>query len=151
MAWTFKCPGCRGKFSCTAWPTVCPLCKYDTDTPDTDEISGPAIMSAKTKNNDKLYRDIERGSEVRAQMAADHLGVPVSEMSGIKITNLNDRRDAEIMAMPVKNAVTDVMSQAPGTTGFQANGAAFAGAVRTGPYPNAGMSALAKLQAAHKG
>lgn len=145
MAYSLRCPTCREKFPwkpTDGMPDECPLCQsvVASDRPD-DEICLPAIQLQATKNNDKLYRDIERGSEVRMQIAADKLGVPVSEMSDMKVTNMNDRRDAEIAAMPVRNAVTEQMeraSQHGGNYGFQQTlgqpspGQTFGPGVRTG-------------------
>src|ERR1700731_795905 len=91
-----KCPDCKGKFPwepTKGYPKACPLCGFDTSIDeDATAIVLPAFLSAGSKANDKLYRDMEKGSEFRAQAAADMAGVPVSEMSSLKITALNDRR-----------------------------------------------------------
>ena len=61
------------------------------------------------------------GSEVRAGLAAAMAGVPASEMAGLKITDLNDRNDAQFSAKEVVNPVTQRMAemQAAGMpTGF---------------------------------
>ena len=81
----------------------------------------PAFLSRTTRNNDKVARDIMDGSEVRAGLAAAAAGVPASEMSGLKITDLNDRNDAQFSAKEVVNPVTQRMAemQAAGMpTGF---------------------------------
>lgn len=107
----YKCCECGTKIrSSDGTPPDCCLndscgARIASDRPDNDVVM-PAFKSQSTKNNDNLYRQIEQGSETRAQIAADQLGVPVSEMSGMKVTNLNDRRDAEIAAMPVVNDIT---------------------------------------------
>jgi len=112
----YKCCNCGTKIRSADGtpPDYClnDLCgaRIASDRPD-DDVVMPAFKTQATKNNDKLYRDIERGSETRAQIAADQLGVPVSEMSGMKVTNLNDRRDAEIAAMPVVNDITRHMDK----------------------------------------
>jgi hypothetical protein len=80
----------------------------------------PALRSAATKANDKVYRDIEVGSEVRAQAAADMVGVPVSDMSSLKITDLKSTvREGDIAAPPVNNAVTQFMNANPQVSGYQ--------------------------------
>lgn len=115
MAVLLKCPVCRGKFRydvSEGWPDYCqiPECKaYISNARDDDDVVVPNILSYKTKNNDKVARDIMDGSEQRAHMAAAMAGVPVSEMSGLKVTDLNDRRDAEIAAKPVSNPITQHM------------------------------------------
>src|SRR5690348_2158498 len=95
-SWILRCPECGTKFkSPTAeGPEFCPNRKCGVSMADDDdgviEITAPFIRSAKMKATDNVYRDIERTSEVRAQQAADAAGVPVSEMSNLKITNMRD-------------------------------------------------------------
>lgn len=159
MAVILKCPHCETKFRCefsdeSRWPDYCPNKKcgiyMGVDVAD-DDIVMPSIRHATTVASDKVYRDIEAGSEVRAQMAAEQLGVPVSEMSDIKITDLSDRRDTEIAAIPVRNEVTRMMDAAPaGITGFAGNnGVGYSGAVQTGPFPNAGAHMRNMIQQNH--
>lgn len=166
MAVMLQCPDCEKKFRWqfseeSRWPSHCPECGsyMGIDRAD-DDIVMPFLRSAKTTANDKLYRDMEAGSERRAEMAAEMAGVPVSEMSDLKITNLNDRRDAEVAAMPVQNSVTqhmETMNQRGAQFGYQAGGSEWAagtaqGAVTvngktvTGIAPRAGASAVAKIQ-----
>jgi hypothetical protein len=145
------CNDCRTRipFDDGQWPDACPGCGRDTSLPVTDEIALPAFISPKKAATDKVYRDMERASEVRAQQAADILGVPASDMSALKITDLNDRRDAEIAAPSVNNAVTQRMEEmrARGMpTGFGAQ--VDFGAVSSGPAPNAGAHARVRLQRA---
>lgn len=116
-----------------------------------DDVVMPAFLSPKTKANDKVYRDTERGSEVRMHAAAEAAGCDVSEMAGLKITNMNDRKDCEIGAIPVNNPVSQAMQQAPGMTGFQANGAAFAQGTRVGPFANAGAKVVTAMSNLHDG
>ena len=156
MAVVLKCPACEKKFKydvSQGWPDFCPLCSADINNRRADdEIVMPAFLSQKTKNNDKVARDIMNGSEVRAELGAQMAGVPVSEMSGLKITNLNDRKDAEFSAMDVNNPVTQRMAemQARGMpTGFgvaQAN--EFAAQAHSGAAPHAGLRARNRVQAA---
>ena len=159
-----KCPECGGKFPwepTKGYPKACPLCGFDTSIDENaTAIVLPAFLSAKSKANDKLYRDMERGSEVRAQMAADVAGVPVSEMSGLKITNLNDRRDAEISAIDreAKEAAGRLGMASPDAP-FKPNGAELGpgiaagevtinGHTQRGIMPRAGMQAQSAIQKA---
>lgn len=121
-----------------------------SDEDEVIEISMPAIRSARTKANDQVYRQMEAASEHRAEKAAEALGVPVSEMSDMKITNLNDRRDAEVAVVPVNNAVTqqmEVLNARGGQFGFTSPDAAgFKEGVKQGPYPNAGAKTVSTVQ-----
>lgn len=144
-----RCPDCRGTFSYTpgAWPRFCPLCGTDINNDrDDDDIVMPFVRRGAMKATDQVYRDMERGSEVRAQLAAEKLGVPVSEMSDLKITNLNSSaREGDVAAVDKVTPVTQMMDT--GIGGFQgANGAAFAAGVKSGHYPNAGAGAVTAVQ-----
>lgn len=151
-SYRLRCPECRDKFPWDAqsrWPRYCPLCQADINNDrDDDDIVMPAFLSARTKETDKVYNDMVKGSEFRAQAAADLAGVPVSEMSSLKITDLNTRRDAEIMAVTPNNPVSQLMAQ--GIGGFQgATGGEYGGAVSTGPFPNVGAATRTMIQKQH--
>jgi len=166
---TARCPGCFGKFPWDpklGYPTRCPLPGCDYTSPEMDPdvivIAAPFIRSPNTNKTDATYRQLERSSEMRAQMAADMAGVPVSEMSHLKVTNIKDNtQPGEIAAMPVVNEVTkqmDRMRQRGGQVGFQANAgqayadAAVSGAVTVngqtvrGIEPRAGVKAMETIQ-----
>ena len=154
MAVILKCPLCREKFKydvSQGWPDFCPRCGEDiNNNRDDDDIVCPNILSFKTKNNDKVARDIMDGSNVRAELAAQAAGTSVDEMSSLKITDLNDRNDAQIAAREIVNPVTqqmDLIRANGGQVGFgAANGSEWAAAAHTGAVPNAGTKAHAKLQ-----
>ena len=159
-----KCPDCDGKFPwepTKGYPKACPLCGFDTSLPDdASAIVLPAFLSTASKNNDKLYRDMEKGSEFRAHAAADMAGVPVSEMSGLKITDLNDRRDAEISAKDTEaRAAAARLGMKSLDAPFQRNGSEFGAGVASGEVtvnghtqhgivPRAGMQAQSMIQKA---
>lgn len=115
MSVVLRCPACREKFKydvVKGWPDFCPLCKEDINNYRADDdIVCPAFLSSKSKSIDGVARQIMDGSETRAQLAAGMAGVPVEDMSNLKITNLNDRKDSEVAAMPVNNAVSQQMAQ----------------------------------------
>jgi hypothetical protein len=154
MAILLKCPACREKFRydvSEGWPDACPICKTDINNRrDDDDVVVPNILSFKTKNNDDVARQIMDGSETRAQLAAATAGVPVSEMASLKITDLNDRKDAQFSTPDVNNAVTQRMSemQAKGLpTGFGvAEAQGFAAQAHAGPEPYAGLRARNRVQ-----
>lgn len=64
----------------------CPYCASTTRR----EISMPHIAKTIGKAGDMSYRQMERASEVRAQMAAETAGVDVSEMAALKISDFSD-------------------------------------------------------------
>ncbi len=98
--------------------------------PDNTPIPGLfSIPTVKAKSMDSTYRLLESSSEERAKAAAAELDVPVSEMSHLKVTDMNDNmREGDVAAKitPVKNDVTirmDQMKQAGLPVGFtQVNG-----------------------------
>lgn len=149
-----KCPDCGTIIRQPAdqpWPRYCPekRCQAYLGTDGEDEICMPFIRSAATKATDKVYRDIEHASEVRAQKAADILGVPVSDMSDLKITNLRDSHVGETANVPVVNDVTRLMDVTPKVTGFQAGGAMLSPDVQSGPFANSGAKMRTRLQNMH--
>src|SRR5262252_1727992 len=85
-----QCPKCANKFYGKSAFGVCPYCGHEADEPDDTVIPMPSLRSATTKATDKVYRDMETASIQRAEQAASMAGVPVSEMSHLKITNLRD-------------------------------------------------------------
>src|SRR5215472_4902554 len=106
-----QCPECANKFYSDSVWGMCPHCGYQAEEPDDTVISLPALRSATTKATDKVYRDMETASIHRAEQAAAMAGVPVSEMSHLKITNLRDNvQNGETYAMPPPvNEVTKQM------------------------------------------
>ena len=165
----FRCPGCRGYVPwdpAVPLPERCPLpnCDYVAKPKETDEdgvivISAPFIGSAKAKATDSCYRELETSSEHRAQLAANMAGVPVSEMSHLKVTNIRDNtREGEIAAMPVVNDVTRQMDMLkargmPVGFGGQADTTSTAtgainvnGQIIQGIQPRAGIRAMEQIQ-----
>ena len=153
-----RCPVCLDKFTWDAklpWPRICPFpaCRAEMgEERADDDIVMPFITSSqlaeRTRASDSVYRQMETGSEVRAEMAASHLGVSAADVADLKITNLRDARNpGEIAAVPVVNDVSKVMDK--GVGGFQgSNGAAFAAGTKVGHYPNAGARAIGAMQRA---
>src|ERR1700733_5967432 len=94
-----RCPLCREKFKynvADGFPDNCQVCgKRIGHDRDDDAIVMPAFLSQKSKNNDAVARQIMDGSEQRVEMAAAMAGTSKEEMAGLKITNLNDRNDAQ--------------------------------------------------------
>jgi len=158
MAIRYRCPdmACRKTFpwdSAEDPPTLCPHCGYCYAERDDKIVYMPNILSDKTKSIEAVARGVMDGSEKRAELAAEIAGVPVSDMSALKVTNLNDGRQSEFATKDVSNPVTQVMAQAPNLTGFQQNGAAFAAGTRVGPHPFKGARTavgMSRLHQVHK-
>jgi hypothetical protein len=138
------------------FPRFCPICGFDTATPDDrPEVAAPLVAQPRNRAMDITYRQMEQGSEMRAQMAADLEGVPVADMSDIKITNIRDsRHEGDVAAIPVVNDVSRAMDRInemrPGTVGFGgSNAVEYSSAVQVGPNPNAGARARAKVRNFH--
>ena len=167
-----RCPGCRKPFP---WdpaidlPERCPLkgCGYVAKKrdPEVDEngeivIAAPFLRSHVMKANDDCYRQLEDSSNVRAQLAAEMAGVPVSEMSHLKVTNIRDTKAGEVAAIPVVNEVTkqmDAMRARGGQAGWTGSGEHIDtgtatgaininGQVIQGIQPRAGVRAMEQIQ-----
>jgi Cu/Zn superoxide dismutase len=159
MAVKIKCSLCETKFlwdfAALGWPENCPKCKkFIGVTRADDDICMPSIKSMRTKVIDSTYTQMEKGSEFRAQAAAEMTGAPVSEMSGLKITDMKDgMREGDIAVREVRNEVTqhmDAMNARGGQFGFQqANGVGHSGAVQTGAFANSGAKFQTVLRQQH--
>src|SRR5258705_3779038 len=153
-----KCPECRKAFKWDTdnpWPRFCPLCLADINNDrDDDDIVMPFIQcKGLVKSSDALYRKIEAGSETRQEMAAAQLGLSKQDVAELKITDLQDaRQPGQVAAVPVSNAVTQVMEQpaANGAFGFTGNnGLGFSGPVGTGAFANSGAKFQSVLRKVH--
>lgn len=150
MATKLRCPACRKTFlwdMSRGFPRDCQVCHEEIGGEERadDDIVMPSIRSARMAVNDRVYRDMERASEGRAQEAASYLNVPVAEVSDIKITDLRStRQPGSIAAPPLPAHLQNV-------GGFgQANGAQYSAQVQSGPEPNAGARTRTALQSFHQ-
>lgn len=155
MAVRYRCPdmSCRKTFpwdSTDDPPTCCPHCGYSYAERDDNVVYMPNILSDKTKSIESVARGVMDGSEKRAELAAEMAGVSVSDMASLKVTNLNDGRHSEFATKDVSNPVTDAMKAAPGITGYQQNGAAFAAGTSQGPYARAGAKIATQMTVQHQ-
>lgn len=154
-----RCPECRKAFSWDvnlAWPNRCPFPSCQAEMGNNradDDVVMPFITSSqlaeRMARTDDVYRQMEAGSEQRAQQAASLAGVPLSEMSDLKITNLKDaRKPGEIAAVPVNNAVSQIIDR--GIGGFQgSNGVEYSAGVQAGAYANAGAKMRTTIHQHH--
>jgi hypothetical protein len=116
-----------------------------------DIVTMPALRSATSSTPDKVFREMEEKSIARAEAAASMAGVPVAEMSHLKITDLRDNvKDGETYAKPVQ--VSAGMQGKWVGGGPEYGAAAASGAVTVngkttqGVYPHAGSNALGMIQ-----
>lgn len=150
VIYKFRCPDCREVFRLVDKPDwdFCPNCKTSLKTHD-DEVCMPFIRSARMKATDNVYRDMERGGEIRAQAASEILGVPSADVSDLKITNLRDTKEGEAAFVPVNNEVSRLMDKAPDATGFQAMGAQLSSGTQVGPFANRGAKFQTEIRKFH--
>ena len=152
MAIVLRCPDCGVKFrwdtkSESSWPKYCPECGAYVGIDGKPGVVMPYLKTGVAKSVDKVYRDMEAGAEQRAQMAASMLGVPVSDMADLKLTNLrDDPRSGQPAHVPVVNDVTRMMDANPGIQSF---GPQLSASVRVGPDANAGLRTGHMVRQAH--
>jgi len=160
MAFALRCPDCRRSFRWDASKPFPRHCQFDDCRADMGEekddsvICLPAFLTAKGKSVDKVYRDHEAASIVRAEKAAELAGVPVSEMSDLKITDIRGGTyEGETAIKPVVNEVTqhmDMVNARGGQLGWQgSNAVEYSAAVQTGPFPNMGAKVRSAIHAAN--
>ncbi len=160
MAYKLRCPGCHEvfKWAGKSWPRFCPNCGYTTALPEGGEITAPHISDGRakalSKSAEQTYRDYSDATARNAQIAADIEGVPVSEMSGLKITNMNTQlRPGDLATPSVTNDVSRTIEASKGVFGYQnnpQNAIGFAAAAHTGKSPHAGANAFAALREIHQ-
>lgn len=103
---TYQCPDCGGRFEFMHHPSdepppdACLLCNASFDEePERAVPTRVNIATERQKVPDKLYRDMEEGSRVRSQLAAEMCGAHESDMTNLKITNMSDNaREGESVA-----------------------------------------------------
>jgi len=146
--WKLRCPECRETFVTRDLDGACPHCKWTPEKPKGEvvEIAMPFLRtSGKTAAADKLYRDMEKGAEIRAQAAAEQLGISVAD-TGLKMTNMLDNRKPGENSAPPVTAELSRLQSAGGKVQFMPNGAEYAAGVKAGPHPNAGARTMSSLQ-----
>ena len=154
MAFVLRCPKCRDTFPYLpkdGMPDICPLCREFVGSGDSTVISMPMIRSAKTRSADQLYRSMEKGSEVRAEKAAEMLGIAPSDMSALKMTDMKDSaREGENSAPPLPAAADLGKFFQPNGSEYGAGTASGAitvnGRITTGIEPRAGATAMSNIQ-----
>src|SRR5580658_8952811 len=87
-----QCRLCVEKFiwEHDGFPDECPKCGQYIGVDGKPEVAAPYITFKAAKSGDAVYRAMERGSEHRMNVASEKLGIPVSELSDMKITNMRD-------------------------------------------------------------
>ena len=158
----YRCPDCGGSF----WvplvsanqppPDDCPICHGAGAPPaepvDISDLRFPHIAKSIGKVTDKVYRDMESGSQARAEMAAEVLGESAAE-TGMEMTNLKDslREGDTAAALPVSPEMTSFVQNNPNVMNMKSPevGAEFAAATRQGPAAGAGDWVRSQVQRQH--
>jgi hypothetical protein len=121
----------------------------------------PRIGTQLGKGQDQVYRQMERSSEARMEMMAQHGGGSASDYSHTKITDLHDnQREGDVAAKysPPPNYVSEFMKLNQGTGqpiggGYApmagAAGIEYAAAAHTGSFPHAGVSTRDRIVGSH--
>lgn len=160
MAFALRCYTCRKRFKWdlteNGWPEACPLCGASVASERADDdIVMPFIRSAKTDRTDKVYRDIEAGSERRVELAAQAAGCAPEDMSSLKITNMADnQREGDIAAKLVTPAGDEGKFFQPNGSSYMQGNASGAvidphsGKITSGIAPRAGASAVETIRGA---
>lgn len=167
---TYQCPGANGHdahhFDYLHHPSVeedpvprfCGTCGYDSQTDEFSQgVTAPHVLSGRakaiTQSADQTYRGMEAAGENAAMQAAEHLGVDKSEMSDLKITNLNDNlREGDVAAKMPENDASRMIAKVPTILGHQGAevGRFFADSTpKTGREARAGAKAATALGAFH--
>lgn len=155
-------PECRKTFpwdTNTPHPKFCPVCGGGIGTSDAEDsaVVMPFIRSAKMAATDRTYRQMEAGSEVRVEKAAELTGATKEDMASLRITDMNDNmRAGDIAAKEADAAMARLQSTTRAPIGFTPNGAEFSagiaqgavahnGQVVTGIEPHAGARAAQRV------
>lgn len=158
---TYECPECEKHFEYfhtvtdgveDSPPDYCPKCGAFVG-PDQQPLPWfGKIGKIQNQTYDKVYRGMEAASHARAQEAADMLGVPVHEMSNIKMDNMRDNlREGDISYIgPSAPTATRVAAPPTGPANPMAGqmGLATAQMVKS-QGGSAGHAAMDKLKAGH--
>lgn len=149
---TWACPDCEGQFTTIADdregpPKFCTLCGNDMSA-DIEAIPNfSRIGKASNQTIDQIYRRMESASVARAEQAASDMGVPVSEMSGIKMTDMKDNlREGDTSFVAPKQSIS-----APANINSVAGnqGAQMAAGIRKESGGSYGHKALDVLKGSH--
>ncbi len=121
---TYKCPDCKGEFDFLHHPSTepppdeCELCgSYMGDDPRPAPVLHLNVGKDKNKVGDKLYRDMEKATDARIEHAAEMTGASVTELSGMRMTNMKDNmRAGDQSSMSVTEAEKRLSVSAMGQT-----------------------------------
>lgn len=106
-----QCTLCAERFVWTedGFPDECPVCHQYIGVSGKPEVAAPMI-ALRAKSVDSVYRAMERGSEHRMNVASEFLGIPKSELSDMKITNMRDNaKVGEDSAPPLSRSAAQLM------------------------------------------
>lgn len=158
----YRCPDCGQSF----WvpllsanqepPEDCPLCHGTGDAPvdpvDISNLRFPHIAKSIGKVADTVYRDMETGSQVRAEMAAEMLGES-AQQTAVGMTDMKDsmREGDSAAAMPVSPEMRSFVNNNPNVMSMKDSetGAQYAAATRQGIAAGEGDWIRSQVQRNH--
>lgn len=165
-----RCLVCFDKFYAPSFneiPADCPLCGALINQKKMPEVAAPFIQlqgGARTKSIDKVYRDAEAASESRMEQAAAMTpGASKSDFSNLKVTDYRSGMIEGESAVPMPKTSREfndninklqnggIPVQPNNAIDLSGQVAAFSNQTRVGPEPNAGVRAMDRLRAVHKG
>lgn len=140
-----RCTVCREYFPwdpTKGWPEDCPVNHCYIGMGDRDDVVLPFISQKQNLGADRVYRDMEQKSALRAKIAQEQYGLSSEDAAQLKMTNMRDNlREGDVAAMPVRNEVTRLMDTSPsGTVGMSTMGVQLSQGTRVGPVPRAGTN-----------
>lgn len=157
----YRCNVCARQFDYDHHPSIeadpVPCCCYEDCTsrarPEPALVT-PHIGKSIGKNTDEMYRAMEAGSEVRAQVAMEMTGMDSTEVSGMKITDMADGlREGDVAEPSRPNPLTQQIDANPGGLGFVQQGGAIAQGLEQsflqGHHQGAGLNAMKQLRSVH--
>lgn len=150
MKWNLQCTICGEKFSHRGQelPDECPVCHGYIGVDGKPEVAAPRISLSANRSPDKMYRDMEKGAEHRINLAAEHTGLPASEFSDMKHTNmLDNRKEGETSFIPHQmpqgmTASFDHGHQPEQIANYKAN-------IASGPHARQGASQISTINNLH--
>jgi len=148
---TYECPDCQGSFrflhmkSDEPPPPYCPLCgRYMSGVPEARPSSPSVSKSTIAKTTDRLHREMEDASAVRAALADSLLPAAAGDnAAALKLTDIpsSPMVPSSSTVTPMSSPVVQAMSGMTNGSGIVSPAVARGYASQAGQGPGAGMGA----------
>ena len=115
MRFKLKCRLCGETFRWVGdeFPDECQVCFQYIGNDGKPEVAAPYIALGAAKNGDNVYKAMEKGAEHRINVAAENLGIDRSELSDMKMTNMQDNaREGESTEPKLTSKQNEIMNWA---------------------------------------